>query len=313
MPDNTPATHVTVLMAVYKGEAYLQAQLDSIVAQQHPDWHILISDDSPTSDSRAIAEAFAVKTGRTTVLTGPGQGGTTNFMSLIRAVSDHTEQDTCIAFSDQDDVWLPKKLTRALAQLAPHGDIPTLYCSRSYITDETLSTRRLSAPRPRAPSFENALVQNIASGNTIVLNLAASDLIRRAAAESPEPVVHDWWVYQLITGAGGVVVHDDMPTLLYRQHGVNQIGANDTTRARLKRIGMLLRGDFKQWNETNIAVLHALEAYLTPENRAALKAFDTLRQHGLAKRLMALYKLGLYRQSHISTAALWVSAVLGKL
>lgn len=313
MPDNQPAPHVTVLMAVYNGADHLQEQLDSIAAQTHRDWHLLISDDRSTDNSRAIATGFAAQTGRATVLDGPGQGGTANFMSLIRAVPDHIDHTTCLAFSDQDDVWLPEKLGRALTQLAPQGTEPALYCSRSYVADATLSTRRLSAPRPRPASFQNALVQNIASGNTIVLNPAATALITRAAADSPEPVVHDWWVYQLITGAGGHVVHDDTPTLLYRQHAVNQIGANDTARARMKRIRMLLRGDFRHWNQTNAATLHRLSEYLTPDNRAALEAFDSLRRQGLLRRLIALRRLGLYRQSRASTAALWLSAVLGKL
>lgn len=313
MPGEGEAAHVTVLMAVYDGADHLQAQLESIAAQEHQAWHLLISDDGSTDASRAIAESFAARTGRATVLSGPGQGGTANFMSLIRAMDTHARHETCLAFSDQDDVWLPEKLSRALARLAPHHATPALYCSRSIITDAALRSRRLSAPRPRPPGFENALVQNIASGNTIVLNPAASALVRRAAADSPEPVVHDWWIYQLVTGAGGTVVHDDEPGLLYRQHGVNQIGANDTARARLKRIAMLLRGDFRAWNEINIAALRASGDALTAQNRTTLEAFAALRQHGVRGRLAALRRLGLYRQSRTSTAALWLSAVLGKL
>lgn len=313
MPDKADTVPVTILMAVYNGQAYLPAQLDSIAAQDHDNWHLLISDDGSTDDSRRIAGAFARKTGRATVLSGPGQGGTANFMQLIRSMAAHAPPDSGLAFSDQDDVWLPEKLSRAVTMLAPHHATPALYCSRSFITDEALRSRRLSAPRPHPPGFENALVQNIASGNTIVLNPAASALIRRAAATTPEPVVHDWWVYQLITGAGGVVVHDDRPGLLYRQHGVNQIGANDTTRARAKRIAMLLRGDFRQWNEINIAALRATAGMLTDRNRATLEAFAALRQQGVLGRLAALRRLRLYRQSLPGTAALWLSAVLGRL
>ena len=219
-----------------------------------------------------------------------------------------------MAFCDQDDVWLPDKLSRGIATLGDSEDPrPSLYCSRSWITDTALGQRRLSAARPRPPSFRNALVQNVASGNTILLNPAATRLVEEAAQKIERVVVHDWWVYQLITGAGGRVVHDDTPTLLYRQHDVNQIGSNDTRLARLRRIRQLLEGHFRDWNEVNIAALSRLEEYLTPENQEILAEFVAMRRGPMPARLARLWRLGLYRQSTISTFALWVALVLNRI
>ena len=108
-------------------------------------------------------------------------------------------------------------------------------------------------------------------------------------------------------------MHDDTPTLLYRQHGVNEIGANDGTRARIKRIRMLLAGDMRAWNDVNIAVLRRSAARLTPQNRALLADFAAARGRTMPARLWQLRGLGLYRQTRISTAALWVAACLGRL
>ena len=104
-------------------------------------------------------------------------------MSLIDTMEELTPRGTWMAFSDQDDVWLPDRLARGVAALGGHSG-PALYCSRTWITDERLESRRLSAPRPRSLGFRNALVQNVASGNTILLNAAAADLVRDAAAEA---------------------------------------------------------------------------------------------------------------------------------
>jgi len=307
---------IAVLMAVYNGGAYLPAQLDSLAAQDHARWHLVASDDGSHDGSVAVLEAFAKEHPRTRVVQGPGQGGTANFMSLVAGLDAGVTGGTWIAFSDQDDVWLPDRLSRGVAALIEHSG-PALYCSRTWITDETLETRRLSAARPRALGFANALVQNVASGNTILLNAAAADLVRDAApeacAQGGMPVVHDWWVYQLVAGAGGVLVHDDRPTLLYRQHGVNQIGANDTTRARLKRIGMLLAGDMRGWNDVNLALLARHAARLTSENRALMQTFAAARTRALPARLWQMAGLGLYRQTRISTVALWVAAFWGRL
>jgi len=309
-------TQVTVLMAVYNGAAYLREQLDSLAAQTHADWQLIVSDDGSLDGSARILADFAEAHPRSVLRQGPGQGGTANFMSLIGAMDTITPRGTWMAFSDQDDVWLPERLARGVAALRGHS-VPALYCTRTWVTDETLETRRLSAPRPRPLGFRNALVQNVASGNTILLNAAAADLVRDAAAEALAeggmPVVHDWWIYQLVAGVGGALVHEDAPTLLYRQHGVNEIGANDSTRARIKRIRMLLAGDMRAWNDVNIATLGRSAARLTPQNRALLADFVAARSRALPARLWQLRGLGLYRQTRISTAALWVAACLGRL
>lgn len=312
-------TQITILMAVYNGAAYLEEQLASIAAQTHRAWRLIASDDGSTDTSRKVLADVAHRwdgqgTGGLEIVQGPQQGAAENFMSLLRHAQRHSTAPRWIAFSDQDDIWLPDKLARAQAALlAEPSDVPALYCGRTWIMDPQMTQRRLSAPRPRAPGFRNALVQNIASGNTILLNPAASAMVLEAAIRVGPVVVHDWWVYQLITGAGGTVVHDDTPVLLYRQHAGNEIGANDTLRARLKRIRQLLQGDFRDWNRINVAALRATPDMLSAQNQQLLAAFDDLAGLPLLPRLLALRRLRLYRQSGASTVALWVAAILGKL
>lgn len=305
--------HVVILLAVYNGGDYLSEQLQSIAAQDHPEWQLLASDDGSDDGSQEIlgkfAERYAVQ-----CLPGPRQGAAANFLSLLLRASERTPEGHWLSFCDQDDVWLSNKLSRGIAALEALDDAcPALYCSRTWITDTTLRNRRLSAARPRPPSFRNALVQNVASGNTILLNAAAARLVEEAVQKVECVVVHDWWLYQLITGAGGRVVHDDVPTILYRQHDLNQIGSNDTRLARLRRIRQLLQGHFRAWNEVNIATLTRLEGHLTPENRAILSEFVAMRRGPLRARLARLWRLGLYRQSRISTFALWVSLALNRI
>ena len=312
-----PAAHITILMAVYNGANYLAQQLDSLADQTDTDWRLLAGDDNSDDDSRAILGRFAARhESRVDILEGPGQGGAAHFMFLLRHLAEHRTPQACggIAFADQDDVWLPDKLAAARTALAKcDPDTPALYCGRTWITNTDLSQRRLSAPRPRPPSFANALVQNIAAGNTIVLNRAATQLVLDMALKTDRVVVHDWWIYQLITGAGGRVIHDDTPYVLYRQHGANQIGANDRTAGRLRRLGQLLRGDMGKWNRINVAALNGTQDVLTPENRALLSDFAALPTLPLHRRLIRLWRMTLYRQTRASTAALWIAAFLRKI
>jgi hypothetical protein len=241
---------------------------------------------------------------------GPRQGAAANFLSMIAGLP---EARTWLAFSDQDDVWLPERLAMGRQALAGIGR-PALYCSRTWVTAPDLSGRRLSVPRPRPPSFANALVQNIAAGNTMLLNPAGAALLREASREAGAVVVHDWWAYQLITGAGGLVVHDDRPTLFYRQHGGNAIGANDGPGARLRRLRQVADGTFADWNRVNVAALRASAHRFTPQARALLEGFAGLRDgRGMLARLRGLRALDLRRQTRAQDAGLWLAALAGRL
>lgn len=304
---------VTILMGVYNGGLYLEAQLESIAAQSHVNWRLIASDDGSSDSSHVVLANFAQRfeQGRVEIRQGPGCGFAQNYLAMIRALSPNPGW---IAFADQDDVWLPHRLSSGVAALNASRAQCAIHCSRSWITRQDLSERRLSASRPKPPSFRNALVQNIASGNTILANGEAAGVIVAATRQIETVVAHDWWVYQIATGCGGVVVHEDAPGLLYRQHDENAIGANDSVRARMHRIKMMLSGKFREWNEVNLTALEQASDYLTPESYALVQGMAQLRKDpSPLSRLAALRALGLYRQTLPSQIALRLSALLGKM
>ena len=309
---------VCILMGLYNGAAHLEAQLQSFADQSLTAWDLVAGDDGSVDDGPEILRRFAeTRDGAghcISLVPGPRNGFAANFLTLI---AHAPTQASWLALSDQDDVWLPDHLARGVAALeALPKETPALYCSRTWVVDEDLGNRRLSAQFPRPPGFRNALVQNIAAGNTILLNRAAADLARAAAAEAaetPGPASHDWWLYQLITGVGGTVLHDPEPALLYRQHAENQIGANDGWRARMTRMTMILKGRYAAWNAANIATLEASAHRLTAENQALLERFAALRRENLPARLRRFASLGLYRQSRLAQAALWLAVGLGRI
>lgn len=314
-PARPGRAHVAILMATYQGAECLAEQLDSLATQDHADWQLLVSDDGSCDGTQAlVAEFAAARAGRQEVhlLDGPGQGAAANFLSLVRRAPDHVPVGCWLAFCDQDDVWLPDRLSRGLAMLRDESR-PALYCARTWVVDHDLSHRRLSPPRRKPPGFLNALAQNIVAGNTILLNPAAARLVMAAAPEVGRVVMHDWWVYQLVTGAGGVVCHDDGPVLLYRQHEANAVGANTGPRAKLRRLSGLLRGEFRDWNDINIAALEASRARLDGVGQAALAEFAALRRRAVPCRLRGVFRLGLYRQTLAGTLALWLATLLGRL
>ena len=300
---------VTVLLALHQGEAHLGAQLASIAAQEGGAPALLISDDGSSDGGPEIARRHGAR-----LIEGPRRGAAANFLHLLRSVGPGTP---FVSLSDQDDVWLPDKTARALAALAAVPDgVPAVHCGRTSICDAQGRVLRRSVLHPRPPSFANALVQSLAGGNTMTLNRAALDLARAASEEAEAAggvVVHDWWIYQIVSGAGGSMIYDPEPLLLYRQHGANAIGENTTTRALARRAAMVVGGRFREWSEVNLRALGASRHRLTPEARATLDGFAALRRAPAHRRLAMLRRLGLHRQTRVGDAALRVAAVLGRL
>lgn len=305
---------VQILMCTHNGAAFVQAQLDSFVAQEHSDWALWVGDDASTDETPELLSHFAAAhPGRDVrMLPGPGAGSARNFLALL-CHPDLPPGYT--AFSDQDDVWLPHKLSRALAALGGDPGRPAVYASRTWLTGPDLENPRASREFPYPPAFGNALVQNILAGNTIVLNPAATALMRAAGpAEAAANVpYHDWWVYQLMTGAGARIVTDLKPGLYYRQHGGNMLGSNMGAVNSLKRLKIATDRRFTNWIDRNTAALDALRDLLTDEACATLDGLAALRRTVGPRALAALDRHGIRRQSRLSDRVVRALAFAGKL
>lgn len=304
---------VAILLGLCDGGRYLGSQLDSIAAQTLKSWSLTVSDDGSRDDGPAQVQAFAAAhpANRVRLTSGPQSGFAKNFLSLIRSAPESAD---FAAFCDQDDVWLPGKLMRAIGTLQHlRSGHPGLYCGRTIYTDARLRRRGTSPLFARPPSFSNALVQSIAGGNTMVFNRSGLALLRAAAAFPGAVPSHDWWAYQIISGAGGRIIYDAQPQVLYRQHGGNLVGGNTGLQARSRRIVQLLKGEMAGWSAQNIAALRFAESLITPQNISRLNDFSRMRNSPALLRLAGLARSGLYRQTRPGTGALWLASAIGRL
>jgi glycosyltransferase involved in cell wall biosynthesis len=305
-------TTIAILLCTHNGARFLAEQLESIAAQTHQNWTVWASDDGSTDATAAILSQYRSRWGgeKLRILAGPGKGSSANFLALV--CNGEIEADY-FSYADQDDIWHPDKLERALAMLAAVSAArPALYLSRSCLIDEAGRELGLSRLFTRPPSFKNALVQNIGGGNTMVFNSAARSVIA-AAGLDVEVVVHDWWTYMAVSGCGGEVLSDPAPSLKYRQHGANQIGSNIGLSARLFRAGQLLEGRFRAWMDVNLAALARIETRLTAENAQVLRTFRAARAAPLMGRLIGLARSGITRQSLIDNLGLYLAAALNRI
>lgn len=306
------AEHIAILLSTYNGASFLARQLDSLLSQTHQDWTIYASDDGSSDSTLAILEEYRERLGdeRVVILAGPRQGFAKNFLSLLRRESI---QASYFAFCDQDDQWFPERLEMGLQQLRTlPSDIPALYCSRTQLIDENDHPIGLSPLFKKPPCFENALVQSIAGGNTMLFNQATRLLLSQTPPDI-HIVSHDWWTYILVTGCGGQVFYTPTPTIGYRQHGRNIVGSNSSPRDRLIRVGKMFKGTFRGWTDDNLRALSFFKSHLAPQNQATLGLFEQGRKASLIRRLKLIHRSAVHRQTFPGTIDLIAAAVLHRI
>lgn len=302
---------VVILQSSYNGARFLEDQLRSFEYQSHRDWVLINADDGSTDATLNIFTEFQKKVGfqRAVLQKGPGRGYVVNFLSLI---SDENIKADYFAFSDQDDIWEPDKLEHALNWLAKiPASVPGLYCSRTSLIDESGQAIGFSPLFGKPPSFANALVQNIAGGNTMVFNEAARQLLK--AGGIVDVPSHDWWLYMLVSGVEGALFYDRYCSVRYRCHPNNVVGSNLGVRPRILRAKMLLEGQFRHWTDMYLAAIEACRPALTSRSQAILDAFRKARHEGLPARMGDMRRSGVYRQTMLGNIGLFVGTVLNKI
>ncbi|SIT18032.1 Glycosyl transferase family 2 [Roseivivax lentus] len=263
---------ITIVLATRNGAAHLPAQLRSIAAQRGVAWRLLASDDGSRDDTRAILAAFAAAhPGRVRLCSGPQAGFAANFLSAAaRAVAEGPGR--ALAFCDQDDVWLPEKLARALAQCEAGGRHAAVgVACRAVPTGPDLRPSG-GAAAPGPADFAGLLFGQAPGGNRLVLSAEAA---ARLAATVPAALqagvpFHDWWAALVLTGIGGRLIHDPAPGLLYRQHGAAALGHRGAAAGLVRRARLVLSGEYARMVAANLDALAAQPCALSPAARAAM-------------------------------------------
>lgn len=307
-----PRASIAILLCTFNGMPFLPFQLASYEQQDFTDWRLIASDDGSHDATLAILQQFQRKHGseRIHIRRGPRRGFVANFLSLI---CDPTINADYYTLSDQDDVWLPHKLSHARSIVAntPAGE-PFVYCSRTHLIDEAGKSIGLSPLFTKLPSFRNALTQSIAGGNTMLLNGNARELLLRVGADV-DTAGHDWWIYLAITALGGTIYYDPKPTVCYRVHARNAMGSNRSLGAQLLRAKMLASGDFKIWGDMNVSALERIENLMTEENSKTFNLYRRSRKRGVIPRVCGLIRSGIHRQTLFGNIGLAAAALAGKI
>ena len=221
---------VDILLATYNGEKYLAELIESIIKQSHNNWLLLIRDDGSKDKTMDIINGYCKKYPDKINLVKDldrNIGVVKNFSRLI-----NYSKSNYIMFSDQDDIWLPDKIKLCLEKISTEEtkhrqDFPLLVHTDLKVVDENLNVISESfwnfkkLDPEKGSKIGTALCHNVVTGCTVMFNKALKDNIK----DIPEKtIMHDWWL-NLLAISLGKVLYINTPTILYRQHSNNTLGA----------------------------------------------------------------------------------------
>ncbi len=288
---------VDVLLAVYNGEKYLKEQIESILNQTFQDFNIIIRDDGSNDKSVEIMGYYRDKyPEKIRIVSGAPTGSAKqNFNELLKnTTSDY------IMFCDQDDVWLPQKIEKTLAKIKSidaNGKTPTLVHTDLNVVDQNLNVisqsffdfQQLNQQKMSLPAL---LVQNYVTGCTVMINRA---LANKCGEIPPECMMHDWWLALVAILFGNLVCINE-PTMLYRQHEGNQVGAKASYGlAFIKRKLATLDKVRENYNATYVQADALIKSYsgdLSKEQEEILKIYCQIPKMNKFQKIRTVQNFG---------------------
>jgi glycosyltransferase involved in cell wall biosynthesis len=304
---------ISVLLATYNGEKYISEQIESILSQTYQDFTLYIHDDNSTDNTYKIISEYAQKHPKKIIVsqneTNVG-GAKNNFLQMMIE-----RKDDYVMLCDQDDIWLPDKITKSLAKIKDmekeHGvSTPILVYTNLTVVKDNLEIISYSYEKMANKNFDKnslnfAVAMNNVAGCTAMYNRALSEMIQATqVAQANYIVMHDWWLYLIATALGKCgAIH--YPTVLYRQHKGNESGAKRVLSPKyiyyvlthLKKMSSMINDSYKQaevfsrmyGDKLSIENAELLGAYASLRNLSRLKRVRTVRKyktymHGFARR-----------------------------
>lgn len=297
---------VEIVLASYNSERYIGEQIESILAQTAQGWHLTVQDDRSSDRTVEIVESYRVVYPDKIALRVNSRnlgGSKYNFYDLLLG-ADAEYVMTC----DHDDVWLPNKVEQTLAvmrdlegqygtecPLLVHTDLKVADSGLNVTAGSMFFQQSLDSSRK---ALAELLVQNNITGCTMMVNRALLSML--SPEIPPNLIMHDWWCGLIAAAFGGIGFVAE-PTILYRQHGDNQVGAKNA-----RSLGYNARRAAKFQDARRVLVETYLQAgdfaaqfqdRLSSSQLELLRAYADMGEKGKFGRICTLKRYGLWKNT----------------
>ena len=253
---------IDILLSTYNGAAFLEDLIQSLYGQTYTNWRLLIRDDGSSDSTMELIKSYQGKDKERIFIFDDNKkhlGPKKSFETLLyKSDADY------MMFCDQDDYWLPDKIKSTLTKIKEleqqHPGKPVLVFSDLKVTDRKLNIIHPSYWKYTKVNPENVkniyrlLVNNPVVGCTVMINSKVKPLVLPIPEQA---VMHDWWI-ALNVARKGVTGFLTKPSILYRLHDENSIGASLSDKKYYVRRMLQFRQTISQ-NREAIKMLRALD------------------------------------------------------
>ncbi len=268
-------TPIAILLATYNGERHIREQIDSLIGQTFQQWTLYIHDDNSNDGTIAIIKEYVSNYPNRIVLLDfpPTYGACQNFLCMLYKV-----EAKYYMFSDQDDVWLPHKIEleyeRMKALESMYSKTPMIVHTNLVVVNEHLepinnSFWEYERIYPKTvQTYSDYAAVNCVTGCTMLFNEEAKEAIKRPYTNA---LMHDAWITLSTIAVGGIVYPIEEPTILYRQHGENTLGARDasllTWKYKIQHLKDVINANIQHYKQMNAIKKISLTRYISSKVR----------------------------------------------
>lgn len=219
----TRADHrLTIGLPVYNGEATLAAALESLLAQTHADFELIVSDNASTDATEDIARSYARSDDRIRYVRQPvNLGATPNFGYVLRhARSPH------FMWAAGDDEWLPGFVAANLRVLELRPDYVCSVSRVAFVDRDGRVVDAVGPPESRHPLRPGTFPLDASPADNVIAFLESpdcnsrfygvhrTDVLRRCYSEDERYLASDWVVMARTLAFGK---HAEVPEVLMRR------------------------------------------------------------------------------------------------
>lgn len=297
-------------MSTYNGEKYLDEQIESIENQTYKNITLLIRDDASTDRTIELIKNKQKKYSNIFLEKGDNLGPAKSFISLLK-ISDIYGDFDYFSFADQDDFWLEDKILRAVEKLNKMNDNEAnLYFSDTILVDKNLNKlNNIREIKKEKITPLNAMIENIATGCTIVFNKKLKTYLERVEINDMfNGFIHDSLAYKLASLTGNVV-YDDKSYIYYRQHENNVIGNSSNYLDKLKKRKKVWKKNIRLRSRIAKYILNTYGDIIKSQYK---KKVELIANYNI-KRLFLLFNFKICRLNKIDDILYRITIVLNLL
>ena len=304
------ANTVAICMATYNGEAYVSQQIDSILKQTYENWVLFIRDDHSMDKTPEILRQYAIQWQDKVILIEDASldGGSAkqNFAAILSWVKGNYDF-SYFMFADQDDVWMNDKIEKTLqvmqkaeteyqGPILVHTDLTVVDHKLDVLGTSSFAYRALN---PDITDLRHLLIQNNVTGCTMLWNRHLNDLLDLS---SEAIVMHDWWI-ALTACVFGRILCIKEPTILYRQHSSNVVGATKVNTLAFILNRLVRDNHVRKTLHMAVEQAHEFAVYykdqLGQEQTEILRSFSSLYEYSKLKRLTTVCRGSFLKQGWV--------------